>query len=163
MPFKPALGGPSLLVEQVEQHLGRADQHASHDSNPSLGVLFCRCRILVRVSDGRRTMKRSCCIQHNIAGENDVDAVMRYMQGTPKKTAIVRFGALSMRMGVAGIWSLPSRPVPSGNERGNAGDQPMANVVEFYIPNTFQKRVKWTPPERRGKVIEFYQPAKRSA
>jgi len=68
-----------------------------------------------------------------------------------------------MRMGVAGIWSLPSRPVPSGNERGNAGDQPMANVVEFYIPNTFQKRVKWTPPERRGKVIEFYQPAKRSA
>ena len=88
---------------------------------------------------------------------------MRYMQGTPKKTAIVRFGALSMRMGVAGIWSLPSGPVPSGNERSNAGDQPMDNVVEFYIPNTFQKRVKWTPPERRGKVIEFYQPAKKSA
>jgi hypothetical protein len=39
----------------------------------------------------------------------------------------------------------------------------MANVVEFYIPNTFQKRVKWTPPERLGKVIEFYQPAKKSA
>ena len=40
----------------------------------------------------------------------------------------------------------------------------MANVVEFYIPNTLQKRVKWTPPEQRGKVIEFYTPAaKKSA
>jgi len=39
----------------------------------------------------------------------------------------------------------------------------VANVVEFYIPSTYQKRVKWTPPEQRGKLIEFYPPAKKSA
>jgi hypothetical protein len=69
-----------------------------------------------------------------------------------------------MRVGVGGIWSLPSRPDERRNERSNAGDQPVANVVEFYIPNTLQKRVKWTPPEQSGKVIEFYTPdAKKSA
>ena len=31
----------------------------------------------------------------------------------------------------------------------------MANVIEFYIPSSFHKRVKWTPAEQRGKVINF--------
>jgi hypothetical protein len=92
-----------------------------------------------------------------------VDAIVRPMQGTPKKAAIVRFGALSMRMGVAGIWNLPSGPDQSGNGRRKAGDRSVANVVEFYVPSTFRKRVRWTPPEQRGKVIEFHVPAKKSA
>jgi hypothetical protein len=56
----------------------------------------------------------------------------------------------------------------------------VANVVEFYIPTTFRKRVKptrhavllslwmilsriWTPRQERGKLIEFRPPAKKSA
>jgi hypothetical protein len=31
----------------------------------------------------------------------------------------------------------------------------LANVIEFYIPNTFRKQMKWTPSEQRGKVLEF--------
>lgn len=33
----------------------------------------------------------------------------------------------------------------------------MANVVEFYIPNTLQKRVN-CPPGTAWEVIEFYTP-----
>jgi len=39
----------------------------------------------------------------------------------------------------------------------------MAKVIEFYIPNTFQKREIWIPPEQRGKVIEFCLQVKKSA
>jgi hypothetical protein len=39
----------------------------------------------------------------------------------------------------------------------------VARVIEFYIPSTFSKRVKWLPPEQRGKVLEFRLPAKKSA
>jgi hypothetical protein len=92
-----------------------------------------------------------------------VDAIMRRLQGSPEKAPIMRFGALPMRMGVAGIWILPPRLGESRNERSNPGDQSVANVVEFYIPTTFRKRVKWTPPEQRGKLIEFYPSAKKSA
>jgi hypothetical protein len=39
----------------------------------------------------------------------------------------------------------------------------MAKVIEFYIPSRFQKKVKWVPLERRGKVIEFPSEMKKSA
>jgi hypothetical protein len=68
-----------------------------------------------------------------------------------------------MRMGVAGIWSVPSGPEQSGRDGRKAGERLVANVVEFYIPSTFRKRVKWTPLEQRGKVIEFRPPVKKSA
>jgi hypothetical protein len=71
-----------------------------------------------------------------------VDAIMRRLQGSAEKAPIMRFGALPMRMGVAGIWILPSRLGESRNERSNAGDQSVANVVEFYIPTTFRKRME---------------------
>lgn len=86
---------------------------------------------------------------------------MRGMPGTLKKAAIVRFGALSMRMGVGGICFIPSRP--DEGERRKAGEQRVANVVEFYVPSTFRKRVRWLPPEQRGKVIEFYMPARKKS
>lgn len=88
---------------------------------------------------------------------------MRGMQGTAQKVAIVRFSSLSMRMGVAGIWLVPSRPDQRGHDRRKAGDRVVANVVEFYIPSRFRKRVKWTPQQQRGKLIEFRPPAKKSA
>ena len=39
----------------------------------------------------------------------------------------------------------------------------MAKVIEFYIPNSFRKKLAWIPPEQRGKVIEFCPEIKKSA
>jgi len=39
----------------------------------------------------------------------------------------------------------------------------VAKVIEFYIPNTFRKSVKWVCPEQRGKIIEFVSQIKKSA
>ena len=39
----------------------------------------------------------------------------------------------------------------------------MAQVIEFYVPDRFRKKVKWMPPAQRGKVIEFPTEVKKSA
>jgi hypothetical protein len=39
----------------------------------------------------------------------------------------------------------------------------MAKVIEFYVPDRFHKKVKWVPPEQRGRVLEFPEPVKRTA
>jgi hypothetical protein len=39
----------------------------------------------------------------------------------------------------------------------------MAQVIEFYIPAGFQKKVKWVPEKVAGKVIEFPANIKKSA
>ena len=39
----------------------------------------------------------------------------------------------------------------------------MAQVIEFYIPSRFRKKVKWVPTTERGKVIEFPAAIKKSA
>jgi hypothetical protein len=39
----------------------------------------------------------------------------------------------------------------------------MAEVIEFYIPTRFKAKVKWIPPEQRGKIIEFPADLKKSA
>ena len=39
----------------------------------------------------------------------------------------------------------------------------MAQVIEFYVPDRFRKKVKWIPTTRRGKVIEFPVAVKKSA
>jgi hypothetical protein len=31
----------------------------------------------------------------------------------------------------------------------------VANIIEFYIPSSFPRKVAWVSPARRGKVIEF--------
>jgi hypothetical protein len=31
----------------------------------------------------------------------------------------------------------------------------MAKVIEFYVPNRLREGRLWSPPEQRGKVIEF--------
>jgi len=36
-------------------------------------------------------------------------------------------------------------------------------IIEFYMPKTFRKQVKWLPAEQRGKLIEFRAPVKKSA
>ncbi len=39
----------------------------------------------------------------------------------------------------------------------------MAKVIEFYIPSRFKPKVKWTPPQLRGKVLSFPVEMKKSA
>ena len=39
----------------------------------------------------------------------------------------------------------------------------MAQVIEFYIPDRFRKKVRWVPKEHRGKVLEFPAEVKKSA
>ena len=31
----------------------------------------------------------------------------------------------------------------------------MAKIIEFYVPERFQKTVRWVPERQRGTVIEF--------
>lgn len=44
-----------------------------------------------------------------------------------------------------------------------AGVIAMAQVIEFYIPDSFRRKIKWIPVEQRGKLIEFPIPGKKSA
>jgi hypothetical protein len=39
----------------------------------------------------------------------------------------------------------------------------MARVIEYYIPERFERRQKWIPPAQRGKVIQFPVAEKKSA
>jgi hypothetical protein len=39
----------------------------------------------------------------------------------------------------------------------------MAKVIEFYVPDRFRKKVKWVPPQLRGKVIELPVQTRKSA
>ena len=39
----------------------------------------------------------------------------------------------------------------------------MAQVIEFYVPDRFRKKVKWVPAEQRGKVIAFPVAVKKTA
>ena len=44
-----------------------------------------------------------------------------------------------------------------------AAQRLMANVINFYVPKHFQRKVKWVPPQKRGKLIEFCIQVKKSA
>jgi hypothetical protein len=39
----------------------------------------------------------------------------------------------------------------------------MAEVIKFYVPKYFRKRLKWAPQPKRGRVIEFCSQGKKSA
>jgi hypothetical protein len=36
-------------------------------------------------------------------------------------------------------------------------------LIKFYVRDLAPKKVKWVPPERPGKLIEFAKPVKKSA
>jgi hypothetical protein len=42
-------------------------------------------------------------------------------------------------------------------------EETMAQVIEFYVPARFHRKVKWIPPEQRGKVIPFPTGLRKSA
>ena len=31
----------------------------------------------------------------------------------------------------------------------------MAQLIEFYVPQSFKPKQRWVPSEQRGKIIEF--------
>jgi len=39
----------------------------------------------------------------------------------------------------------------------------MAKIIEFYVPKDFRKGARWVVAEKRGQVIEFCVPPKKSA
>jgi len=39
----------------------------------------------------------------------------------------------------------------------------MAKIIEFYIPQSFRKVSRWSPPTERGKLLEFQVPVRKSA
>jgi hypothetical protein len=98
-------------------------------------------------------------------------------QGTAKLHHFKGFFSLGAR-----LWALYSRrPVLASNEAiadslGH-GDQStnsetvgvldrrmaMAQVIRFYVPDRFRKKVRWVPSEQRGKVLEFPAEVKKSA
>jgi len=39
----------------------------------------------------------------------------------------------------------------------------MAQVIQFYVPDRFRKKVRFVPPEQRGKLVVFPVEAKKSA
>jgi hypothetical protein len=39
----------------------------------------------------------------------------------------------------------------------------MAQVIEYYVPDNFKKKVKWIPLQDRGKLIYFPMDEKKSA
>ena len=41
--------------------------------------------------------------------------------------------------------------------------KPVAKIIEFYVPKTFRKPVKWAPAEKCGKLIEFRASVRKSA
>lgn len=84
-----------------------------------------------------------------------MDAFLCGVQSALAKIKALRFGALSMWLGVA-----RSRAIRNGaGQKGVA----VAKIIEFYIPSNFRKREKWTPPQNRGKIIEFSLQTTKSA
>jgi hypothetical protein len=90
--------------------------------------------------------------------QENVDEIMRGVQGASEKTQVDRFYPVSVRMGVAG--TLNSVYVMETDEwKGRT----VAKIIEFYIPIRFSKREKRLPTQECGRLIEFRVPTRESA
>jgi hypothetical protein len=50
-----------------------------------------------------------------------------------------------------------------GNDNDFKGETVMARIIEFHIPANFKPKIKWMPPEERGRLVLFPGKLKRSA
>ena len=91
-----------------------------------------------------------------------MDAIMRGVQSPSEETQIKRIPSLSVRVGVAWLVGFLAR-LYFVKRTEDVKDAAVAKIIEFYIPITFSKRLKWLPPQQRGRVIEFRLPSKKSA
>jgi hypothetical protein len=48
-------------------------------------------------------------------------------------------------------------------QRIGTGGVAMAKVIEFYIPTSFRKPMKWVPAIDHGRIIEFCPQTRKSA
>ena len=71
---------------------------------------------------------------------------------TPIDKVIARIGAR-----VVGILKVIAVP------RTWTKEVAMAKVIEFYIPKSFQRPMKWDPELQRGKILEFCPQTRKSA
>lgn len=71
-----------------------------------------------------------------------MDAMLCCMQAGAQEAEAVRAYSLPMRLGVVTT---------------------VAKIIAYYIPESFQKKAAWIPPDQRGKIIEFPAPQKKSA
>ena len=88
-----------------------------------------------------------------------MDEVMRSVQGASEETQSDRFHTLTVCMRMAG--ALIARLgflLAKTNWRITVG-----KVIEFYVPTGFSTRVKWLPPQQRGRVIEFRLASQKSS
>ena len=67
-----------------------------------------------------------------------------------------------MRVGVVGLLQAESR-LQFFKQCAGKAEMTVAKVIEFYVPSSFRKSVKWISPEQRGKIIEFGSQIKKSA
>jgi hypothetical protein len=78
----------------------------------------------------------------------------------------VRFRPLLLRVGVVGALDLNVGRKPyiaESKSRKTRQEIIVAKITEFYIPNSFRKKVTWVSLAQRGKVIEFSLRIKKSA
>jgi hypothetical protein len=88
-------------------------------------------------------------------GERYVDAILCGLQVALTKIKALRFGPLSVRLGMA-----RSRAITKDKRQKGAA---VAKIIEFYVPDSFRRREKWVPPQNRGKILEFPLPTTKSA
>jgi hypothetical protein len=86
---------------------------------------------------------------------------MNGVESPSEEPQIERFPPLSVRVGVA--WLVGLARLYLGKRTEDLKDAAVAKVIEFYIPTKFSQRVKWLPPQQRGRVIEFCPPTKKTA
>jgi hypothetical protein len=60
-------------------------------------------------------------------------------------------------------WIVKPQYTATGKKIYGMKETVMARVIEFYIPGNFKNSRKWVPQPQLGKVIEFHQPAVKSA
>jgi hypothetical protein len=101
-------------------------------------------------------------ILYGNGGNKNVDAIMRGVQSPSEETQIERFPPLSVRVGVAWLVGFLAR-LYLGKRTEDLKDAAVPKVIEFYIATKFSRRVKWLPPQERGRVIAFCPPTKKSA
>lgn len=96
-----------------------------------------------------------------------MDEIMRGMQGTNDKASIARLRPLPLWMGVGMVGPIQmdnrSQSPNTPRFRQTTAGIVTAQVIAFYTPKNFRRKMTLFPPSQPGKVIKFCRPAKRSA
>lgn len=98
-----------------------------------------------------------------------MDEIVRHLQGCLKKGALDGLRTVSMWMGVAGRRAMSfmdqsAQTIAMTEEsKPREAKEPLAEVIEFYVPANFTRAVRWIPSWRRGKLLPFRPTQKKTA